>query len=172
LSRGPVFIGIGSNVGDRDGWLQAGIDRLVADVRFTLLRRASVYETAAIGADSGGPFLNTAISGLWDDTPGALLAACRGVEDRAGRRRPHRWAPRTLDLDILFWRGVVLWSDELQIPHARLTERAFALLPLLQLAPGLTEPATGRAYAGYLSSELLDQGVVRPGAATVEAPRV
>lgn len=164
---GRVFLGLGTNLGERAGHLAAAVQELRQVAGFTLLARASTYESRALG-DSGGPdFLNSVVAALWRGTPLELLAACRQIENRHGRTRPYRDAPRTLDIDILFWEGKALDSPRLTVPHPRLTGRAFALLPLLELAPGLADPNTGRSLSRYLSPALLRQGVAVCGEAAV-----
>jgi 2-amino-4-hydroxy-6-hydroxymethyldihydropteridine diphosphokinase len=157
--RGRVFLGLGANLGERADQLTSAVCELQQCAGFTLLARASDYESRALG-DPGGPdFLNSAVSGLWSGTPLELLGACRKIENRHGRTRPYRDAPRTLDIDILYWEGLALTTPRLTVPHPRLTRRAFALLPLLELAPDLIEPGTGRSLSSYLSAVLLRQGV-------------
>lgn len=126
---------------------------------FTLLARSHVYRTEAVGDPGGPPFLNAAVAGLWDGTPEELLAACLGIEAALGRTRSYRNAPRTLDIDLLFWEGRRILAPGLEVPHPRLTGRAFALLPLLDLAPDLVDPETGRPLAGFVTSGLFAQGI-------------
>ena len=162
-----LFLGLGTNLGARQDHLESAVRALRRLPRFILLARASVYESRALG-DPGGPdFLNTAVAGFWNGTPAELLAACLRIEDRHGRTRPYRDAPRTLDIDILFWEGCSVSTPRLTVPHPRLTERAFALLPLLELAPDLLDPRTGRPLSSHLAPVLLRQGVALRGEATV-----
>jgi 2-amino-4-hydroxy-6-hydroxymethyldihydropteridine diphosphokinase len=165
--RDRVFLGLGTNLGERADHLASAVHSLKQLASFTLLSRASMYESLALG-DPGGPdFLNSAVSGLWNGTPQELLAACQEIENCHGRTRPHRDAPRTLDIDILFWEGCCVATPRLTVPHPRLRERAFALLPLLELAPDLVEPGTGTPLSSCLSPALLRQGVALHGEAAV-----
>ena len=111
---------------------------------FTLLTRSQTYATEAIGDPGGPPFLNAAVAGLWEGTPDLLLSACLEIEANFGRVRTYRNAPRTLDIDILYWEGHTIHTPHLAVPHLGLTQRAFALLPLLELAPDLVEPHSRR----------------------------
>jgi 2-amino-4-hydroxy-6-hydroxymethyldihydropteridine diphosphokinase len=154
-----AYLGLGSNLGDRFEHLQRAIRQLGADPRFTHLRTAGVYTSTALGARAGDEFLNTAVAGLWDGAPEELLDLCQAVELAHGRTRPYPWAPRTLDIDILWWEGVQLDTPRLRVPHPRLRERAFALVPLLEIAPHLVLPQTGEPLSSTLSPRLLAQGI-------------
>lgn len=136
---------------------------------FTLLARSTTYRTEAMGDPNGPPFLNAAVSGLWAGDPETLLSACLRIEAGAGRRRSYPNAPRTLDIDILHWEGRRISTPRLEIPHPRLRERAFALLPLLELCPEAVHPESGRPYAESLTGAVLAQGVLP---LSVEADRV
>ena len=154
-----AYLGLGSNLGDRVGTLNSAVRQLKTEPRFTLLRRAGTYTSRAIGEDSGGEFLNTAVACVWNDTPAALLKWCQTVEFAHGRRRPYANSPRTLDIDVLWIDHVAVNTPELSVPHPHLLERAFALVPLLDLEPLLTTLDTGRPLSGLLSTELLHQGI-------------
>jgi 2-amino-4-hydroxy-6-hydroxymethyldihydropteridine diphosphokinase len=154
-----VYLGLGSNLGRRHEWLAGALTRLQADSRFMLLRRAGVYRSRAQGEGAGGEFLNTAVSGVWNDEPEALLDLCQSIETALGRTRPYRYAPRTLDIDLLWWEGRRIQTGRLQVPHPRLLERAFALVPLLDINPELVMPESGEPLSTYLTAELLDQGI-------------
>lgn len=128
-----VVIGLGSNVGDRLGILTAAVARIGRDI--ALVEATSrVYETRPIGPDQPD-FLNAAILIRWNDSLDDLLAALLRVEAAFGRVRRERWGPRTLDLDILWSDSLSAKRDGLEVPHPRLNERAFAKLPLLDVAP-------------------------------------
>ena len=106
-----------------------------------LVRAAGVYETEAIGGPPENPlFLNSALQIETTLEPQQLLAACLAIEDEFGRSRPVRWAPRTLDIDILFYADQVVCEENLTIPHPRLQERSFVLAPLREIAPDLRHP--------------------------------
>jgi 2-amino-4-hydroxy-6-hydroxymethyldihydropteridine diphosphokinase len=165
---GRVYLGLGSNLGDRGGNLHDAIEALRREPGFVYLNRASIYRTPALGPNAGDEFQNTVVAGLWSGSPDSLLDLCHRIEDRGGRDRPYRWAPRTLDIDILFWDGVEVNTPRLRIPHPDLCQRAFALVPLLELAPNLFG-ADGCALGASLTGELLDQGIE---AASTEACRV
>jgi len=136
-----AYLGLGSNLGNRMAFLRSGRDTLVARSDIVLIRTAGVYETEAVGGPPDNPlFLNTVLQIETSLEPLDLLATCLGVEDEFGRSRPVRWAPRTLDIDILFYADQVFCEESLTIPHPRLQERCFVLAPLRELAPELRHP--------------------------------
>ena len=159
MSLMEVYFGLGSNLGDRSGTLRAAVADIQAHPEFTFLNQAAVYATAPVGEHKGDTFLNTALCGLWHSEPDSLLNFCRQIENRFGRTRPYKDAPRTLDVDILWWSGPSGHHRDLEVPHPRLTERAFALVPLLELAPGLQLPETGQALSSFLRTGVLAQGI-------------
>jgi 2-amino-4-hydroxy-6-hydroxymethyldihydropteridine diphosphokinase len=169
-----AYLGLGSNLGDRAGTLEGAVRQLQTDPRFTLLRRAGTYASRAIGKAAGGEFLNTAASCVWNGTPAALLGWCQTVEQAHGRTRPYANSPRTLDIDVLWIDDVTVDLPELRVPHPRLLERAFALVPLLDLAPHLTTLDAGLPLSGWLSTELLHQGIATapPSPVPLETARV
>jgi 2-amino-4-hydroxy-6-hydroxymethyldihydropteridine diphosphokinase len=130
-----VTLGLGANLGDRLATLQRAVDLLAADdVRTVASSR--VWETAPVGGPKGQPtFLNAVIRAETPCTPEEVLAAARRAEDELLRVRVVRWGPRTLDVDVLLYDDLVRDDPELTIPHPRMTERAFVVLPLLDIDP-------------------------------------
>lgn len=135
-----AFLGLGSNVGDRLGHLQAAVDRLHGCERVEVDAVSSVYETEPVGGPPQDHYCNIAVRVATRLSPRRLLAACQDVERQLGRVRTVRWGPRTIDIDILLYGPRTVDRPDLKIPHPRLTERAFALVPLLEVAPGMTLP--------------------------------
>ena len=136
-----AYLGLGSNLGNRMAFLRSGRDTLVDQPGIVLIRAAGVYETEAVGGPPENPlFLNTALQIETSLEPQQLLKTCLAVEDEFGRSRPVRWAPRTLDIDILFYADQVICDETLTLPRPRLQERAFVLAPLRDIAPGLRHP--------------------------------
>ena len=151
-----VVIGLGSNLGDRRARLIAALSSLA---RGAVIRRVSgVYETLPVGP-AQPLFLNAAARLSTSEDPESLLAWLLQIEQGAGRERRERWGPRTLDLDILWIEGVVVRSERLTVPHPELTNRAFALAPLVEVAPDATDPLTGRRYSETLAA--LDRSGIR-----------
>jgi 2-amino-4-hydroxy-6-hydroxymethyldihydropteridine diphosphokinase len=128
-----AVVGMGSNVGDRIANLREAVLRVA---RFaTVAGRSRVYETAPVGGPPQATFLNAAILVETELGPLALLDGLQRVERELGRTRDVRWGPRTLDLDVLWIEGVTVQDPRLEVPHPRLASRAFALAPLLDVAP-------------------------------------
>lgn len=134
-----AFLGIGGNMGDRLELLNQCVRLLDAHPRITVDDISSVYETAPLGP-SEDDFLNIAVRVLTDLAPMPLLRACQAVEDQLGRVRTVRWGPRTMDVDILLYGDRSMASTTLTVPHPELVNRTFALVPLLEVAPGWRLP--------------------------------
>jgi 2-amino-4-hydroxy-6-hydroxymethyldihydropteridine diphosphokinase len=139
-----VVIGRGSNVGDRLENLRAAI-RGIAKLG-SLEAVSALYDTAPVGPPQAR-FLNAALRLSTGTPPNPLLAELLAIEQSLGRERRERWGPRTLDLDILWVEGVMCADVGLTVPHPELRKRAFALLPLLDVAPAATDPRDGTEYA-------------------------
>ena len=153
-----AYIGIGANLGDARGAVRDAMTRLARLPQTTLLASSSLYRTAPIDS-SGDDYINAVASIDTTLDPHALLAALHDIEQAHGRERPYRNAPRTLDLDILVYGDVQLDAHGLHIPHPRMLQRAFVLVPLLELAPTLSVPGHGAASA-YLDA-VRGQGIER-----------
>ncbi|MDR0589497.1 MAG: 2-amino-4-hydroxy-6-hydroxymethyldihydropteridine diphosphokinase [Spirochaetaceae bacterium] len=159
----PVVLGLGSNQGDSRGILGDALEALGELLEET--RAASVFETEPLLVTDQGRFLNTALGGRYRGEPRELLEHIHRIEARFGRDRKQerRWGERPLDIDILLFGGLVLSEPpELEIPHPRLTERRFALVPLLELFPDAADPRTGKAYRAFME-ELPRQGIYYAG---------
>ena len=134
-----VFIGVGSNLGDRAGYLEFARKELSSVAGLTDLRWSPVYETEPVGAE-GGPFLNAVWSFETDLSPRVLLNKLHEIEAKAGRQRHQPNAARTLDLDLLVYGNELILEDGLQVPHPRMNERRFVLEPFCDLAPEWVHP--------------------------------
>lgn len=153
-----AYVGLGANLGDARLTLRAALDALAALPDTQLVAVSSLYRSAPI--DSSGPDYLNAVAAL--DTalePHALLSALQAIEQVHGRERPYRNAPRTLDLDLLLHGDTRLDTPVLTLPHPRLHQRAFVLLPLAEIAPSLALPGRG-AVADWLPG-VADQAVER-----------
>jgi len=153
-----AYIGIGANLGDAHANVDDALARLAALPLTCLLSQSAKYRSAPI--DSSGDDYVNAVACI-DTGLGApeLLAALHGIELAHGRERPYRNAPRTLDLDILLYGDERIDQPALQVPHPRMTERAFVLLPLLEIAPGIGIP--GRGPARQFVAAVAGQGIAR-----------
>ena len=135
------YIGIGSNVGDRPDFCRKAVKALdsAEDIRVT--RVSSLYETAPVGGPPQRSFINVVAKIETELDPRDLLEACKRIEQRHGREPSDiRWGPRVVDLDILLYGAEKVSEPDLEIPHVRLKERRFALVPLLEIDPDLTDP--------------------------------
>ncbi len=139
-----VHLGLGSNLGDRERNLAEARRRLALVRDSSLLRNAPVYETPPVGGPEGqGRFLNSASLMMTGLSPHEFLREIHAVERSVGRLRESetvRWGPRVIDIDILLWDDAVIDGDELTVPHPRMAERAFVLLPLADLDRDLLHP--------------------------------
>jgi len=164
-----AFLGLGSNLGDRLANLQGAVRLLAGATDIVVVASSRVWETDAVGGPPQPDYLNAVIEVRTSLSPGELLAACRRVEVDLGRVRRVRWGPRTIDVDVLLFDELTIDREELAVPHPRLTERAFALLPLLELDPHARLPDGSR-----LSDARLGPGAVsgaRPFAPPLEVSR-
>ncbi|HEX6988782.1 MAG TPA: 2-amino-4-hydroxy-6-hydroxymethyldihydropteridine diphosphokinase, partial [Bacillota bacterium] len=144
--RVRAYLGIGANLGDRRGQLREAVRRLASEPGIHLMGVSPLYETAPIGLLDQPAFFNAVLAVDTTLFPSALLATCKRVEAAAGRLPGVRWGPRPLDVDILLYGDLGLAGPDLEIPHPRLAERAFAMRPLLDLAPDAALPG-GRPLA-------------------------
>jgi 2-amino-4-hydroxy-6-hydroxymethyldihydropteridine diphosphokinase len=145
-----AYVGIGANLGDAREQVLRGIDALQRLAQTALLRRSSLYRTSPVDA-IGPDFVNAVVELRTRMPPAELLQALHAIEQRQGRRRSARNAPRTLDLDLLLYGQRRCREPALTLPHPRLHSRAFVLRPLLEIAPQLVAPGLG-SLAGWLES--------------------
>lgn len=136
-----AFIGIGSNVGDRVGFCRRAVEALTRSEGVTVVKVSSLYETSPVGGPPQRSFINLVAKVSTELEPRGLLEVCKNLEQRMGREPSDiRWGPRVVDLDILLYGNEKVSEPDLEIPHARLKERRFALVPLLEIDPDLTDP--------------------------------
>jgi 2-amino-4-hydroxy-6-hydroxymethyldihydropteridine diphosphokinase len=133
-SRGGVFVGLGSNLGDRVRHIREALDELEAHGDITVIACSTLHETAPVGGPPGqGMFLNAVAELATGTPPHVLLARMQAIESRHGRERGVRNGPRTLDLDLLLYRLEVIATPELVVPHPRMWQRAFVMEPLAEI---------------------------------------
>jgi len=148
-----VYLGLGSNLGDRAAAL--GRARVLLQGRgFETLSRSSTWLTEPVGGPPQGWFLNEVLGGETALSPEELLAACLATEKELGRVRGERFGPRTIDIDILFYGDLRRDSPGLVLPHPRLHERLFVLAPLAEIAPRLRHPVLGLTAASRIRLRL------------------
>jgi 2-amino-4-hydroxy-6-hydroxymethyldihydropteridine diphosphokinase len=138
-----VFVGLGSNLGERDRYLNSAAAALtkVRDTKYVLA--SPVYESDPYGKKDQPKFLNAVVELETGLEPRELLAELKGIEQRLGRTGTEHWGPREIDLDILVYDGLVFSDETVQVPHPDLGNRRFVLLPLRDIAPDLVHPVNG-----------------------------
>lgn len=154
-----VFLGLGSNLGDREANIREALDRLSRDEHVTIKRLSSIYETAPQGRFDQPDFLNAVVLIETDLDPIDLLDMILLTESEIGRVRAEHWGPRLIDIDILLFDNVVMNATDLTIPHPRMMERAFVMVPLAEIAPDLRLP--GGKTTSEMAEQLAGQGVRR-----------
>jgi len=145
-----AYIGLGSNLGDRLGYLQAAVAALSAQ-GLEPAGISSVYESDALGPPQPD-YLNAVVSVPTSLSPRELLEALKAIEAELGRQHRQRWEPREIDLDLLLYGDEMLEEDGLTVPHPEMTKRSFVLMPLLEIAPGLDLPS-GEPAAAFLERD-------------------
>jgi len=145
-----IFIALGTNLGDRLSNLTNALASLHPD--FERARSSRIYETPPWGHADQPAFLNMALHARTDLGPSEALARLKQIEVEMGREQTFRWGPRLIDLDILFYDDLVIDSPPLIVPHPRLHERAFVLVPLMDIAPDLAHPVLGRSIRQILTA--------------------
>ena len=128
-----AFLSVGSNMGDRGSYLRFALKSLAEHEGIRPIRGSSIYETDAWGPVEQDKYLNACLEVETDLSPSDLLDACQSIESAAGRAREVRWGPRTLDIDILLYDDLTIDSPRLTIPHPRMRQRLFVLVPLMEL---------------------------------------
>lgn len=135
-----VYLSLGSNLGDRKAQLQEAVRLLQTNPSISNIKMSSIYETAPVGYLNQGAFLNLVIRLETSLSPLELLDICQEIEQALHRERLVRWGPRTVDLDVLLYGQEQVATERLTIPHPRMYERAFVLVPLQELMPSLILP--------------------------------
>lgn len=161
MATHTVYLSLGSNLGDRAAQIERALARLTEEgVRIT--RRSSFYETEPVEFHEQDWFLNLAAEAETQLTPQQLLQAILRIEKELGRERIVRAGPRTVDIDIVIYGDNIVVNDkELEIPHPRMAGRRFVLIPMVEIAPALRHPMTGRTMAEMLAAAA-DESQVRP----------
>lgn len=154
-----AYISIGSNIGDRLHHLVEAVRILRLREGITVTAVSSIYETAPVGFTDQADFLNMVVGVETGLVAEDLLEVCQQVEHELGRVRDIRWGPRTVDLDVLLYNNDNIETENLVVPHPRMHERAFVLIPLLEIAPLVAHP-TREAKLFAEEAAVRDEGVI------------
>jgi 2-amino-4-hydroxy-6-hydroxymethyldihydropteridine diphosphokinase len=137
-----AFVGLGSNLGEREALIRQALDELAALPDTALIRASSLYDTEPVGEIEQPRFLNAVAMLDTELTARQLLWNLQRIEARLGRTRTQRWGPRTMDLDLLLYGDLVIEEADLKLPHPELERRAFVLVPLVELDPLVVHPSS------------------------------
>ncbi|MFM2133772.1 MAG: hypothetical protein RL156_1053 [Bacteroidota bacterium] len=146
----PVLFSLGANLGNRKETLQKAVELLVARVLQGDARISRMYQTEPVGFTEQPEFLNMCVYGMSTLTAPQIRAELRSIERTCGRVERPRWHEREIDIDILLYGTEIINSDELQIPHPRMSNRRFVLVPAADIAPGLVHPENGLTISSML----------------------
>ncbi|MDL4840509.1 2-amino-4-hydroxy-6-hydroxymethyldihydropteridine diphosphokinase [Aquibacillus rhizosphaerae] len=145
-----VYIALGSNINPRSAYLNQAIDNLRLSEHIFVISYSPIYETEPVGYLEQENFLNMVIEIETSLEPLDLLNYCKGIEKKIGRKRGVRWGPRVIDLDILLYNQENIRTEQLIVPHPRMHERAFVLIPLKDVNPSLNIPSLNKSVASVL----------------------
>ena len=152
-----AFVALGSNLQDPQAQVERALQTIANTANITLIKASSLYKTAPVGYENQPDFINAVAEIETDLNPIALLQTLLEIETQHGRERPFPNAPRVLDLDVLLYEGVATNTPELTLPHPRMHNRGFVMLPLAEIAPKINIGIHG--YADDLAAKCDNQGV-------------
>ena len=158
-----AYIGVGSNLGDKIKFCNEAIEEISNYRENVILRRSSFYRTEPWGKENQGWFINSVIQ---IETPFSalnLLKFLQDIEKKLKRKKEKKWCPRTIDLDILFFNNEIIKNAEIQIPHPRIQDRRFVLIPLSEISPELIHPVLNASIEELLEKTLDRKEVVKIG---------
>ncbi|MDD4179383.1 MAG: 2-amino-4-hydroxy-6-hydroxymethyldihydropteridine diphosphokinase [Candidatus Margulisbacteria bacterium] len=153
-----VYLSLGSNVGDREEYIEQAVFLLEKNPNIQVAKRSSNYETEAEGGADQPPFINAAVEIRTKLPPHKLLEICQEIETALGRERELEWGPRTIDIDILLYEGEIVSDDKLQIPHPLMHERLFVLKPLKEIAPRAIHPVLEKTIEALFEERKAEGG--------------
>lgn len=156
-----VYLSLGTNIGDREQNLQLAVQYLQSTENVSITAISSIYETAPVGYVDQPAFLNIALGIETSNSAMDILKICQSVENELGRVREVRWGPRIIDLDILLYNNDNIEVEDLNVPHPRMFERAFVLVPLLEIAKSLETPQLEMAKSCLEKMDLEAEGITK-----------
>lgn len=153
-----VYLGLGSNVGDREEYIEQATFLLQKSPQIEIIKHSSNHETEAEGGGSQPPFINAVVEIKTKLSPHKLLDLCQEIEAALGREREIKWGPRTIDIDILLYGDEIISDDKLQVPHPLMHERLFVLKPLREIAPNVLHPVLEKSVEALYEERKADTG--------------
>ncbi|MBM7573179.1 2-amino-4-hydroxy-6-hydroxymethyldihydropteridine diphosphokinase [Aquibacillus albus] len=158
-----AYVALGSNISPRFTYLQKAIDLLSTYEEIEVIQQSSIYETIPVGYAEQGNFLNMVVKIRTSLDPLVLLSYCQSIEKKLGRKREIKWGPRTIDLDILLYNEENIKTEQLTVPHPRMHERAFVLIPLCDIDPSINIPFLNKTVKDVLDevSSQEKKGVIK-----------
>ncbi|MEA3423494.1 MAG: 2-amino-4-hydroxy-6-hydroxymethyldihydropteridine diphosphokinase [Bacillota bacterium] len=156
MQKQIVYLGLGSNIGDKIEYLANAIEYISKNSKIKIIKQSSYYETDPVGYENQDSFVNVCLEIETDLSPVQLLGETQKIENMLGRKREVRWGPRTIDIDILLYGDLKINNEILTIPHPRIIERAFVLIPLQEINKDII--INNKRIDEYLS-EIEGQGV-------------
>jgi len=147
-----VFLGLGSNLGEREKYLNRAVSELKKLRDTTIVWASSVYETDPVGKTDQPKFLNAAAEIATSLPPKDLYTELKAIEQQVGRKTSERWGPREIDIDLLIYDGLVFEDDHVTVPHPEMERRKFVLVPLKEIAPDLVHPISGMTIEELLAA--------------------
>ncbi|MBA4538779.1 2-amino-4-hydroxy-6-hydroxymethyldihydropteridine diphosphokinase [Bacillus aquiflavi] len=154
-----AYIGLGSNIENRMEYLEIAVKTLHQHSEINVVNTSSIYETDPIGYEEQALFLNMVVQVTTNLNPFDLLKVCLNIENKLGRKRDIRWGPRTIDLDILLYNHENIKTEELIIPHPRMDNRAFVIVPLLEIKQSSKLPIAEDPFIIKEENKLNKEGV-------------
>lgn len=150
MPEDKIYLGLGSNLGQRENFLKSAVEKIKASDKIRVLRVSPVYETEPVGFTGQEKFLNIVVEIMSELKPEELMADLEEIESKVGKKAEFKNGPREIDIDILLYGKQIHESEKLNIPHPGLPRREFALRPLLDLDPYIFDPSTNTPYSAYL----------------------
>ncbi|MBU0629790.1 MAG: 2-amino-4-hydroxy-6-hydroxymethyldihydropteridine diphosphokinase [Candidatus Margulisbacteria bacterium] len=153
-----VYLGLGSNVGDREEFVEQAVFLLEKNPNIQVTKRSANYETDPEGGSEQPKFINAAVEIRTKLAPQKLLDFCQEIEAALGRERELEWGPRTMDIDILLYDDLIYSDDTLQVPHPLMHERLFVLKPLKEIAPRMIHPVLEKTIEAIYDERKAEHG--------------
>jgi len=153
-----AYLGLGSNVGDREEYVEQAVFLMEKNPHIEVIRRSTNYENEAEGSSSQPPYINAAVNIRTTLSPHKLLEVCQEIEATLGREREIEWGPRTIDIDILLYGDEIISDEKLQVPHPLMHERLFVLRPMKEIASSVIHPVLEKTMDALYEEKKAETG--------------